>query len=253
MSSLALEARHVVRRYGGITAVDAVNLAVPDSHVTGLIGPNGAGKTTLFHCLSGHELPDAGRVILGNRDVTRLGSDRRARLGLARTFQQLSAFPTLTVAENLLVGAENRATSEFLRGLVGLPSRRAAATEAIVRETLASLGLTAVADERAGALPTGTLRMVELGRALCSRPRVLLLDEPASGLDDLETAGLARVLRRLASEGMAVLLVEHDLALVFDAADTVYVMVSGQVIAAGTPAEVRADPRVRASYLEATP
>jgi branched-chain amino acid transport system ATP-binding protein len=249
MTGPALRAQQILRRYGGITAVDHVDLELPPGRITALIGPNGAGKTTLFHCLSGYEIPDAGRVWLGPVDVTKQGNDRRARHGLARTFQQISIFPTLTVAENLLVGAENRSAGEIFRGLLGLPSARARESTAVVEETLVLLGLVAVRDERAGDLPTGTLRLVELGRALCAKPQVLLLDEPASGLDDKETANLARLLHRLVDSGMAVLLVEHDLALVFDIADTVHVMAAGRIIASGTPEQVRSDPQVRASYL----
>jgi branched-chain amino acid transport system ATP-binding protein len=244
-----LMARQVVRRYGGITAVDQVDLDLPPAHITALIGPNGAGKTTLFHCLSGYEFPDAGSVWLGAVDVTRQGSDRRARHGLARTFQQIAAFPTLTVEENLLVGAENRTGGEIFRGLLGLPSAQARRSEAVVDETLLLLGLAPVRGERAGDLSTGALRLVELGRALCTKPHVLLLDEPASGLDDEETANLAGLLRRLVESGMAVLLVEHDLGLVFDIADSVHVMAAGRIISSGTPEQVRADPQVRASYL----
>ncbi|MER6361933.1 ABC transporter ATP-binding protein [Kitasatospora sp. NPDC001527] len=223
-----LTARGVVRRYGGIEAVAGVDLVAAPGRVTGLIGPNGAGKSTLFDCLAGTARPDAGRVLLGGRDVTRLPVHARVRLGLARTFQQIAVFPTLSVADNVRVGAEQRP------GRAGDRTARA----------LAVFGLEAVAAEPAGGQPTGVLRLVELARALAGGPRVLLLDEPAAGLDTAQTARLLTVLRGLADDGMALVLVEHDPDLVSELADTVYAMADGRVVAAGPTAAVLADPRV---------
>ena len=211
-----LTARQLVRRYGGVTAVDGVSLTVTPGRITALTGPNGAGKSTLFDCLSGAQRPDAGRILLSGRDITRLPEHRRARLGLARTFQQIAVFPRLTVAENLRVGAEQA-------------GRRppAEAADAVDR-TLTLLALDAVRDQPAAALPSGTLRLVELGRALAAEPDVLLLDEPAAGLDRAETRRLTLLLRDLAEAGLAVLLVEHDHDLVDRIADTVYLMEAGR-------------------------
>lgn len=255
--STRLTARGVVRRFGGITAVDGVDLAVPPGRITALIGPNGAGKSTLFDCLSGAARPDAGRVLLGGRDISRLPEHARARLGLARTFQRIAVFPTLTVAENVLVGAEQVRSARSARsagraasagrarsaGRVGRAGSAGSARAATDR-ALALLGLAAVRDRPAADLPTGTLRLLELARALAGSPRVLLLDEPAAGLDAAETARLAAVLRALAAEGMALLLVEHDTELVAQLADTVYAMAAGRVVARGPAAEVLADPGV---------
>ncbi|MGK5631916.1 ABC transporter ATP-binding protein, partial [Streptomyces sp. URMC 123] len=216
-----LTARRLGAAYGSFTALDEVDLTVAPGRITALIGPNGAGKSTLFHCLCGTLRPGTGLVTLDGRDITRLPAHARTRLGVARTFQQLAVFPSLTVAENVRVGAEN--------GRVRDP-------EAVDR-TLALLGLDGpVRDAPAAGLPTGTLRLVELGRALAGGPRTLLLDEPAAGLDAAEVAALARVLRALAADGMALLVVEHDPDLVGDLADTVYAMAAGRIVAAG-PAE----------------
>ncbi|MEU3462366.1 ATP-binding cassette domain-containing protein [Streptomyces sp. NPDC006733] len=221
-----LTARRISLSYDGITAVDGVDLAVPPGRVTALTGPNGAGKSTLFDCLCGTARPRRGRVLLDGRDITRLPPYRRARLGLARTFQQLAVFPGLSVAENIAVGAE--------QGAVRDPE----AVERILR----LLALGPVRDAPAADLPTGTLRRVELGRALAGAPRVLLLDEPAAGLDSAEIEALRHVLRALAADGMALLLVEHDLELVGALADVVHVMTDGRITAAGPPAAAPAAP-----------
>ncbi|MEY9860836.1 branched-chain amino acid transport system ATP-binding protein [Catenulispora sp. GAS73] len=254
-----LTARGIVRHFGGVLAVDGVDLSVPPGRITALVGPNGAGKSTLFDCLSGALRPDAGRVILSGKDITgkntapkdiaRLPDYRRARLGLARTFQQLSIFPGLTVAENVRIGAEAR-PGGTVRGLIGLPDpgpARAAAALATDR-ALRLAGLSALRDHPVSDLPTGTLRMVELARALAGTPRVLLLDEPAAGLDAAEAARLAAMLRALSAEGMALLLVEHDVDLVAELADTVCVMAAGRVVARGPAAAVLADPEVGALW-----
>jgi branched-chain amino acid transport system ATP-binding protein len=247
-----LQAIGIVRRYGGVAAVDGVDLSARSGEVTALIGPNGAGKSTLFACLAGTEPVDEGRVLLRGEDVTELRPEARARRGLGRTFQRLAVFETLTVADNLLVGAESRRPGSLAAGLLGLRGRHDGDTER-VDEVLRVLGLTDVRDQPAGTLSTGGQRLVELGRALCRDPRVLLLDEPASGLDTEETTRLQVVLRGLAAEGMAVLLVEHDIGLVLGAADMVYAMAAGRLLAAGTPEDVRNDPAVRAAYLDRTP
>ncbi|MFI9821863.1 ATP-binding cassette domain-containing protein [Streptomyces sp. NPDC052013] len=218
-----LEARALRVRYGGFTALDGVDLRIPAGRVTAVVGPNGAGKSTLFHCLAGTLRPERGVVRFRGRDVTRLPAHARTRLGIARTFQQLAVFPTLTVAENVRVGAE--------QGRVSDPGA--------VERTLRLLGLDGpVRALPAAGLPTGTLRRVELARALAGAPRVLLLDEPAAGLDTAEVAALARILKALAADGTALLVVEHDLDLVADLADVVHVMTAGRIVASGPPGHV---------------
>jgi branched-chain amino acid transport system ATP-binding protein len=230
----ALEARGIARSYGGLVAVDGVDLTVAAGQVTALIGPNGAGKTTLFACLAGQLRPDRGRVLLDGQDVTRLSPDARARHGLARTFQRLAIFGSLSVADNVRIGAEN--------------SGRPSGTDERVTAMLDLLGLADVATVRASTLPTGTLRLVELARALAGRPRVVLLDEPTSGLDDEQAARVPVALRAMAAAGRAVVIVEHDLPLVFASADVVHVLARGHIVAVGTPAQVRADPATAAAF-----
>jgi branched-chain amino acid transport system ATP-binding protein len=236
--SPALEARRVSKRIAGISIVDSVDFSAAAERITVIIGSNGAGKTTLFNCLSGVDPPDEGAVVHRGTVVTGWSCDALARRGLARTFQRSSVFATLSVADNLLVSAENRRRDGTLRGLLGAPDRKRWRSSARVRAVLDELGLRAVADVRAAVLPSGTLRLVELGRALCTEPDTLLLDEPASGLDDAETEEFHHVLRRLASRGLAVVMVEHDLELVHRAADLVYVMVAGRIIDCGPPNDV---------------
>ncbi|MFF3764348.1 ATP-binding cassette domain-containing protein [Streptomyces sp. NPDC001922] len=221
-----LTARGIRVTYGGFTALDGVDLTVAPGRVTALIGPNGAGKSTLFHCLCGTLRPQSGLVLLDGRDITRRPGHTRTRLGVARTFQQLAVFPALTVLENVRIGAE--------QGRVRDP--------AAVEPALRLLGLDGpVRDRPAAGLSTGTLRRVELARALAGGPRTLLLDEPAAGLDTAEVAALARVLRALAADGTALLIVEHDLDLVGGLADTVYAMAAGRIVAAGPAARVLAE------------
>ncbi|KOV69021.1 hypothetical protein ADL00_12190 [Streptomyces sp. AS58] len=218
-----LAARGLQVRHGGFRALDGVGLDLPPGRITAVVGPNGAGKSTLFHCLAGTLRPTRGQVLLGGRDITRLPAHARTRLGVARTFQQLAVFPSLTVADNVRVGAE--------QGRIADPDA--------VERTLRLFGLAGPARALpAAGLPTGTLRRVELARALAGGPFVLLLDEPAAGLDAAEVAALARVLRALAADGTAVLVVEHDLDLVAGLADVVHVMAAGRIVASGPPARV---------------
>ncbi|MGW3135756.1 ABC transporter permease subunit [Streptomyces sp. NPDC001139] len=218
-----LVARGLRARYGGFTALDGVGLEVHPGQVTAVIGPNGAGKSTLFHCLAGTLRPARGQVLLADRDITRLPAHTRTRLGIARTFQQLAVFPSLTVAENVRVGAE--------QGRVTDPGA--------VDRALRLFDLDGPLRTRpAAALPTGTLRRVELARALAGGPRVLLLDEPAAGLDSAEVTAMTRVLKALAADGTALLVVEHDLDLVADLADVVHVMTAGRIVASGPPDRV---------------
>ncbi|MFF8017544.1 ATP-binding cassette domain-containing protein [Streptomyces sp. NPDC007929] len=218
-----LTARHLHAHYGRFTALDGVDLDLSPGRITAVVGPNGAGKSTLFHCLAGTLRPARGTVRLDGRDITALPAHTRTRLGVARTFQQLAVFPSLTVAENVRVGAE--------QGRVADPGA--------VERTLRLLGLDGpVRALPAAGLPTGTLRRVELARVLAGSPRVLLLDEPAAGLDTAEVSALARVLRALAAEGAALLVVEHDLDLVAGLADVVHVMAAGRIVASGPPGRV---------------
>ncbi len=229
-------------RFGGLQAVKDVSLEVPPGQVTGLIGPNGAGKTTLFNVITGLQRPTSGRILLADTDLTRAGTRRRARAGLARTFQRLEVFGSLTVRENVMLAAELR------QGL-----RRGRGAGPLADALLDRVGLRPLADQQAGSLPTGTARLLELARALATEPRVLLLDEPGSGLDESETRDVGNLLLSLAAEGMAVLLVEHDMELVMRICSEVYVLDFGTILTSGSPAQVQAHAGVQAAYLGAEP
>ncbi|MHB8463241.1 MAG: ABC transporter ATP-binding protein [Acidimicrobiales bacterium] len=231
----------VAVRFGGVQALESIDMDIEPGRVSGLIGPNGAGKTTLFNVVCGLERPNRGRVHLAGRDVTGLPPHRRARLGLARTFQRLEVFGSLSARDNILAAAE------FRRGW----ARDGSDPQRVTEEIVDRVGLRAVEDSRVDALPTGLARLVELGRALATRPRILLLDEPGSGLDASETDVLANLLLQTAREGMAILLVEHDVELVMRICDPVLVLDFGRVIAVGTAKEVQANPAVQAAYLGA--
>jgi branched-chain amino acid transport system ATP-binding protein len=233
-----LSVESIAVRFGGVQALNDVSLSAPAGRITGLIGPNGAGKTTLFNVISGLQRPTHGRVLLEDRDVTKLDPFQRARLGLARTFQRLEIFTSMTARDNLLVAAE-------------LHKSRTPSADPRVTTTdlLRRLHLERVVDVQAGILPTGLARLVELGRALATQPKVLLLDEPGSGLSTAESEELGQVLVELAGSGMAVLLVEHDIDLVMSVSSNVFVLDGGQVISVGDPATVQGDPAVRLAYL----
>ena len=241
-----LRASGISVRFGGVQALTAVDLDVAPGRVTGLIGPNGAGKTTMFNVLTGLVTPTAGTVHLGDTDITRWPPHRRGRSGIARTFQRLELFTRMSVADNLVASWEaSHAGAVFGRGRAERRRR--------VDEVVDLLDLGPIAGRLAGELPTGMGRLVELGRALCTDPRLLLLDEPSSGLDVGETARfrdvLTGVVGRRGNGEPAVLLVEHDMALVMQVCHTITVLDFGKRIASGTPAEIRADQAVRAAYL----
>jgi ABC-type branched-subunit amino acid transport system ATPase component len=235
-----LAVREITVRFGGLQALADVDLEVRPGAVNGLIGPNGAGKTTLFNVITGLQAPASGRVRLDDADITRFSPHQRARLGIARTFQRLELFGTLTARENVQMAAEIRRRR---------PTGASSKTEADI--ILGHVGLSEVADEPADLLPTGLARLLELARALATGPSLLLLDEPSSGLNQDETVELGRVLTDLAARGMAVLLVEHDMSLVMTICDHVTVLDYGAVIARGDPQSVQADPIVQAAYLGA--
>jgi branched-chain amino acid transport system ATP-binding protein len=251
-----LELRDIVVRFGSLTAVDGVSLSVHQGEIVGLIGPNGAGKSVTFNVASGLQRATSGTVRLGGRDVTRAPAHERTALGLGRTFQTVQLFAGMTVAENLEVAAHRHTRSGFASDALHLPARGKALREAAERSraVLAFLGIESLGGVEATQLSVGQARLAELGRALCLRPRVLLLDEPASGLDPSETASFTELLAKVRSAlGCGMLLVEHDMGVVFPLCDHVVVMNFGTVLAAGEPAAVRDDPAVMAAYLGATP
>jgi branched-chain amino acid transport system ATP-binding protein len=239
MALLAVE--NVTRRFGGISALVDVSLALEPGQVGGLIGPNGAGKTTLFNLITRLYRPNEGHILFDGKDLTRTPPHRIVRLGIARTFQNVVLFQNMTVLENLLVGAHSR--------LHPFSERRGRKR---VLETLDYLGLADLAERLPGGLPFGTLKRVELARALAAEPRLLLLDEPAGGLNHEEVGELAGVIRKLRKDfDLTVLLVEHHMNLVMSVCDHVHVLNFGRTIAAGAPEDVRTNPEVIEAYLGA--
>ncbi|MBA3655420.1 MAG: ABC transporter ATP-binding protein [Actinobacteria bacterium] len=238
-----LEVHKATVRFGGINALKEVTLDVAGGSITGLIGPNGAGKTTCFNVITGLQETVGGRIVLDGQDVSTLGPHRRARMGLARTFQRLEVFGSLTARENVLVAAEIRAGW----------SKDKTDPGSIADQLLERVGITQVAHDRVDAMPTGLARLVELARALAARPRVLLLDEPGSGLDETETQAFADLLLELAGEGLGVLIVEHDVELVMRVCKRIFVLDFGEIIASGTPRQIQQDTKVQAAYLGTAP
>ena len=247
-----LEVKEASVRFGGVQALQDVSFELNRGEILGLIGPNGAGKTTLFNCISGVVEPDRGRIAFEGKELRGQPIHRRARLGLARTFQNLRLFSSLTVRENLMVPIDAFALRGMLADALRLPRARFEEHRADerARAMLHFLGLSDVAETPAGDLSVGLQRRVELGRALCLQPKLLLLDEPGAGLDARETAELAQLLPRIRERfNVTMLLVDHDMALVMRVCDWIYVLDFGRIIADGRPEEVRDNPLVVRAYL----
>jgi len=239
-----LEASGISVSFGGNQVLDQVSLSVDSGTVTGLIGPNGAGKTTLFNVITGLLDPKGGRVILDGRDVTKAGPAVRARRGLSRTYQQLELFTSLSVRDNVRVAGEIR-NAWGRRFKINVKSE--------TDRVMGLLGLEDVADREVGELPTARARIIEVARALMTKPRVLLLDEPASGQTESETADFGRLLSQLVKEDeLAICLVEHDVSLVMGVCATIHVLDYGQIIATGPPEQIRLEPAVIDAYLGST-
>lgn len=247
-----LETRALTVKFGGHLAVSKVDLTVDAGGIVGLIGPNGAGKTTTFNMISGVQTPTSGSVHLQGQDVSKVGAHQRARLGIARTFQRLEVFSSMTVRENVLVGGEIR--ESWARRTPAGPQLLAHSNADLtlaeeVELLLERLQISNLADSLVGELPTGSARLVELARALAIRPKLLLLDEPASGLDETETEHFADLLVELATAGLGILLVEHDVPLVMKVCSNISVLDFGQIIATGTPKEIQTNQVVLDAYL----
>jgi branched-chain amino acid transport system ATP-binding protein len=246
----ALEVRSVTVRFGGITALDDVSLTAAPRRVTGIIGPNGAGKTTLLNVLCGLVRPESGQIRFDGRELTRLRPHKLAALGIARTLQGVGLFDGLSVAENVMIGGTIHARAGFWSGLFGLPrsDRDERQLRKLAVEALDRVGAADLADAAPGTLAYGLRKRVALARALIARPRLLLLDEPASGLSESELPELGDLISRL-TDDTSVVVIEHRMDLMMSVCHTITVLDFGKVIADGTPAEVQANPAVTAAYL----
>lgn len=251
MNDIRLEVQRLTKRFGGLVAVNALDLKAAAGEVHALIGPNGSGKTTAVNLISGLLLPSGGQVLLDGKDVTGLGASERARMGLARTFQLLEVFPEMTVLDNVLAGRVTHSQTSFLQVLVRSPLERRDELQQRDRvlALLDKLGLHKDRYEIAGSLPYGKQRLVELARALATEPKILLLDEPVAGMTAKEADQVVEVINELRSEGMTVLMVEHVMRVVMSIADRITVINEGKKIAEGTPQEVRENPEVISAYL----
>lgn len=249
-TTAGLRVDHLTVRFGGLVAVDDMSLQAPVGHLTGLIGPNGAGKTTTFNAITGLNNPASGKISMSGHDITKLSPQARAQRGLGRTFQRMELFDSLTVRENISLGREaGLAGSNPLRHVRGsrVDANRVAVASA---EALDLVGISDLAERRPADLSTGQRRLVELARVIAGDFKVLLLDEPSSGLDKRETERFGEILRHLVEQhGVGILCVEHDMALVMNVCDYVYVLDFGRPIFDGTTAEIAASPIVRAAYL----
>ncbi len=251
LETALLETGGLTRRFAGLTAVDAVDLSVAEGSIHAVIGPNGAGKTTLFNLISGLVTPSGGTIRFAGQDITNLAVHRRAGLGMARTFQNIRIFASMTVLENALTGLHSRLHARLGSVVLRLPGFRRAEREAVARarDVLELVGLADKAETRAAALPYGDQRRLEIARALASAPRLLLLDEPAAGMNPAETDALKTLVRRIRDAGTTVLLVEHDMGFVMDLSDRITVLNFGRRIFEGSPLEVRQETTVIEAYL----
>jgi branched-chain amino acid transport system ATP-binding protein len=246
-----LVAEHLSITFGGVHALNDVSLAVAPGLIYSIIGPNGAGKTTLFNIISGLYVPERGRVRLAGEETTSLLPDALARRGLSRTFQNLQIFLRMTALENVMVGRHRHERTGMLADLLHLPmvARQNRASREAAAAALDRLGLGGAGARVAGSLPYGALKRLEIARALATEPKLILLDEPAAGCNPVETAEIATIIRRLAADGITVMLVEHDMRLVMNVSDRVHVLANGCTLAEGTAAQVRANGAVIDAYL----
>ncbi|MFG1293572.1 ABC transporter ATP-binding protein [Xanthobacter versatilis] len=246
-----LNVEHVGMRFGGLTAIADLHFDVHEGEIVSLIGPNGAGKTTAFNIMTGFLKPTQGRVLFRGQDLSQTRPNEIARLGLARTFQRTSVFADDTVRDNVLIGLNRHGDVALLDRLFPTPRGRRA--EAAVRERAEAIldlvGLAARADEKAGSLSYGEQRLVGFALALAVEPKMLLLDEPVSGMNASETQGFVRLIRKVRDEGVTILLVEHDMPMVMEVSDRIVCLNYGRLIAEGPPAAIRADPEVIEAYL----
>ncbi|MDO5680992.1 MAG: high-affinity branched-chain amino acid ABC transporter ATP-binding protein LivG [Pelistega sp.] len=252
MSQVILSVKDLVMRFGGLVAVDQVAFDVQKNEIFSIIGPNGAGKTTVFNCVSGFYKPSEGQIQLFGENITGKPSHKVAQHGLVRTFQNVRLFKNLTAVENLLVAQHNHMSAGFLSGLLNLPSYKRSEKQALANavQWLDFMGLREFANREAGNLAYGHQRRLEIARCMITKPKLLLLDEPAAGLNPQEKKDLARLIDQLRKEfDISVLLIEHDMSLIMDISDRIMVMEMGRPLVTGEPEAVRNDPRVIKAYL----
>lgn len=246
-----LEIRGITQRFGGVTALDDVSFSVHPNEITGVIGPNGAGKTTLFNIISGIYRQSAGTILFDGKDVSGLAPEQLAARGMVRTFQNIELFGQMTVLENVMVGLHTKSHSGLLSCMIKTPGNRS--EERQMREKaltwLNFTGIADLADIKAGNLPFGQGRLLEIARAMALEPRIILMDEPAAGLNSRETVELATLIRKIRESGITVVLVEHDMELVMDVCDSILVLNLGRRLAVGTPREIQENQAVIAAYL----
>jgi branched-chain amino acid transport system ATP-binding protein len=246
-----LEVKAITQRFGGIIALEDISFSIKKGTITGVIGPNGAGKTTLFNIVTGIYSQTSGKIILEGSDISRLPAERLAKRGLVRTFQNIELFATMTVLENVMVGLHTRSRSGILSCMCKMPWHMSEERRIRARalEMLDFCGITDLADQIAGNLPFGKGRMLEIARAMAVEPCIMLMDEPAAGLNNRETDELAELIREIRTAGVTVVLVEHDMELVMDICDRIVVLNLGKLLAEGTPREIQENPSVIAAYL----
>lgn len=246
-----LELKHVARQFGGLQALEDVNMIVETGKITGLIGPNGAGKTTLINNISGLDHPTYGEILFEEEAIHKQPPHTVTRKGIARTYQNIRLFGDMTARDNLLIGQHTRGRASFLESLFFLPTYRKEERTLYQRadDLLDRFGLTPVADVLAGTLSYGDQRRLEMARALAANPKLILLDEPTAGMNPTETRELGEQILRLRDDGKTVLVIEHDMSLIHQVCDRVYVLNFGRMIAHGTPAEIKRNPQVIEAYL----